>query len=169
MTLKSSLIQGRPSPYVFSSSQPPALRIFLLGVRGSGKTTHGHWLAQQLGLFHLQFRERLQELILAKTRTRVPYADEVEPPEEPPSELQSLMQAQTQSTASPVEPKVDSNQQEILTNNKEHIEVGAEISWSTKVKIKLPLNMRTILSFSLSQHKDGKDFYLFYIINLTIL
>lgn len=163
MTLKSSLIQGRPSPYVFSSSQPPALRIFLLGVRGSGKTTHGHWLAQQLGLFHLQFRERLQELILAKTRTRVPYADEVEPPEEPPSELQSLLQAQTQSTTSPVEPKVDSNQQEILTGNKDHIEVGAEkISWSTKVKIKLPLNMRKSfhLFLSLSQHKDGKDFYL---------
>ncbi|KAB5539635.1 hypothetical protein PHYPO_G00091290 [Pangasianodon hypophthalmus] len=102
--------------------KPPALRIFLLGVRGSGKTTHGHWLAQQLGLFHLQFRERLQELILAKTQTRVPYADDVEPPEEPPSELQSLLQARPQSTASPVEPEDELSQQEILTNDKDHTE-----------------------------------------------
>ncbi|XP_053469806.1 adenylate kinase 9 isoform X2 [Ictalurus furcatus] len=98
--------------------QPPALRIFLLGVRGSGKTTHGHWLAQQLGLFHVQFRERLQELILAKTRTRVPYADEAEPPEEPPSDLQSLLQANTRPTASPVE----LSRNETLTNNKDHAE-----------------------------------------------
>ncbi|KAF4082451.1 hypothetical protein AMELA_G00151420 [Ameiurus melas] len=98
--------------------QPPALRIFLLGVRGSGKTTQGHWLAQQLGLFHVQFRERLQELILAKTRTRVPYADEAEPPEEPPSDLQSLLQAHTQSTASPVE----LSQNETLTDIKDHTE-----------------------------------------------
>ncbi|XP_026196504.1 adenylate kinase 9 isoform X2 [Anabas testudineus] len=57
--------------------KPPSLRIFLLGPRGSGKTTHGEWLAKQLGLFHIQFREQLQMIIVAKTKKRVPYADEL--------------------------------------------------------------------------------------------
>ncbi|KAM9703756.1 adenylate kinase 9 [Menidia menidia] len=56
--------------------KPPALRIFLLGARGSGKSTHGEWLAQQLGLFHIQFREQLQMLMMAKTKKRVPLTDE---------------------------------------------------------------------------------------------
>ncbi|KAL0967755.1 hypothetical protein UPYG_G00256470 [Umbra pygmaea] len=85
------------SPETFVSRtqilQPPALRIFLLGTRGSGKTTQGKWLAEQLGLFYIQFRERLQELILGKTQARVPYADEVEAPEEPPEDLKTLLQA----------------------------------------------------------------------------
>ncbi|XP_030201853.1 adenylate kinase 9 isoform X2 [Gadus morhua] len=61
--------------------KPPALRILMLGARGSGKTFHGSWLARQLGVFHIQFRERLQELILAKTQSRVVRADEAERPE----------------------------------------------------------------------------------------
>lgn len=68
----------------------------MLGVRGSGKTTHGKWLADQLGVFHIQFRERLQELILQKTQKHVSYADDSEPPEEPPEELQGLLEAQAQ-------------------------------------------------------------------------
>lgn len=83
--------------------QPPALRVFMLGVRGSGKSTHGKWLAEQLGVFHIQFRVRLQELILRKTQKHVSYADDTEPPEEPPEELQGLLeaQAQGQTTVSP--------------------------------------------------------------------
>uniref|UniRef100_A0A8C5I2P8 Uncharacterized protein n=1 Tax=Gouania willdenowi TaxID=441366 RepID=A0A8C5I2P8_GOUWI len=57
--------------------KPPALRIFMLGTRGSGKTTQGAWLAQQLGLFHIQFREQLQMLIMAKTKRQVPKTDEL--------------------------------------------------------------------------------------------
>ncbi|KAM4713125.1 adenylate kinase 9 [Anableps anableps] len=56
--------------------QPPALRIFLLGTRGSGKSTHGEWLAQKLGLFHIQFREQLQMQIMTKTNEPVPHEDE---------------------------------------------------------------------------------------------
>nr|XP_023692139.1 adenylate kinase 9 isoform X1 [Paramormyrops kingsleyae] len=62
--------------------QAPALRIFLLGVRGSGKTSQTKWLAKRLSIFHIRFRERLQELIVGKTGERVPYADEMEPAEE---------------------------------------------------------------------------------------
>ncbi len=63
----------------------------MLGTRGSGKTTHGEWLAQQLGLFHIQFREQLQTLIMAKTKNRVLYADEVESSEESSEDLEALI------------------------------------------------------------------------------
>jgi hypothetical protein len=51
--------------------QPPAIRVFLLGSRGSGKSLYGRELAEKLGLFHIQFREYLQELVLCKTKKRV--------------------------------------------------------------------------------------------------
>ncbi|XP_046877163.1 adenylate kinase 9 isoform X1 [Hypomesus transpacificus] len=101
---------NRPEEYVARTHllQPPALRIFLLGTRGSGKTTHGKWLAEKLGIFYIQFRERLQELILAKTQTRVPYSDEVEPPEEPPEELAGLLE-QAEGRAPPSEDEEDTD------------------------------------------------------------
>ncbi|XP_077973287.1 adenylate kinase 9-like [Styela clava] len=46
---------------------PPPPRVLMLGARGAGKTMHGRWLAEKLGIFHISFRERLQELILPKT------------------------------------------------------------------------------------------------------
>ncbi|XP_076129296.1 adenylate kinase 9 [Alosa pseudoharengus] len=81
-----------PEEYVCRTQlfKAPALRLLLLGVRGAGKTAHGRWLAEQLGLFHLQFRECLQELILAKTQQRVERSDEAEPLKEPPMELHAL-------------------------------------------------------------------------------
>ncbi|XP_076873527.1 adenylate kinase 9 isoform X2 [Brachyhypopomus gauderio] len=108
--------------------KPPAVRVFQLGVRGSGKTLHGGWLAQQLGLFHVQFRECLQELILPKTQCRVPYADEAEPPEEPPEELQAMLklQAQTSSTAPPTEQEDRTEPEESLTDNPAHSEEKQE-------------------------------------------
>ncbi|XP_034755964.1 adenylate kinase 9 isoform X3 [Etheostoma cragini] len=72
--------------------KPPALRLFLLGTRGSGKTSQGEWLAQQLGIFHIQFREQLQMLIMAKTKGQVPYSDEVESPEESAEDLEALIE-----------------------------------------------------------------------------
>lgn len=135
-----------------------------MGVRGSGKTTHGHWLAQQLGLFHFQFRERLQEMILSKTQTRVPYADEVEPAEEPPIELQNLLQTSTQSTAS-VEPSDELSQKESLISNKDHTEVCMKIPCLTeKVKIRLPLNMRKTLMKRVFQANVLKVVYSEYLV-----
>ena len=74
-------VQAGRGPTSGSWFQPPALRLLMLGARGSGKSFHGSWLARQLGVFHIQFRERLQELILAKTQSRVVRADEAERPE----------------------------------------------------------------------------------------
>ena len=41
---------------------------------------HGRHLAAKLGLFHIKYRERLQELVLAKTKKRI--GPEYEEPEE---------------------------------------------------------------------------------------
>ncbi|KAK9531540.1 hypothetical protein VZT92_010959 [Zoarces viviparus] len=90
---RSSFLQN-PVQFVAQTEplKPPVLRILLLGTRGSGKTTHGEWLAQQLGIFHIQFREQLQMLIMSKTKKRVPYADEVKYSEESPGHLEALIE-----------------------------------------------------------------------------
>ncbi|KAL8186359.1 UNVERIFIED_CONTAM: hypothetical protein K2H54_069233, partial [Gekko kuhli] len=62
-----------PEVYV-SHNEPlkvPPLRVCLLGSHGSGKTICARWLANKLGIFHIQFEERLQELIMLKTGVRV--------------------------------------------------------------------------------------------------
>ena len=56
---------------MLSCCQPPPLRLLILGPRGSGKTLHGRHLAEKLGLFHIAFKERLQELIIAKTKKKI--------------------------------------------------------------------------------------------------
>ena len=72
--------------------QPPAIRLWVLGPHGAGKTMHGRELARKLGLYHIQFRERLQELVIAKTKKRVrPEREEEQELEEqdlPPEEVE---------------------------------------------------------------------------------
>lgn len=43
----------------------------MLGPRGAGKSLHARNMARQMGLFHISFRDRLQELIIHKTRKRI--------------------------------------------------------------------------------------------------
>ena len=60
--------------------QPPPVRLFIIGPKGCGKTLYGRYLAEKLGVFHIDFQERLQELIIAKTKKHVgpDYEDEDE-------------------------------------------------------------------------------------------
>lgn len=67
--------------------------MFCLGNRGSGKSTLGVWLAKQLGIFHLKFREQLQMIIVTKTGQRVPYSDEVETKEDLTTQIKKARQA----------------------------------------------------------------------------
>ena len=51
--------------------QVPPPRILILGPRGAGKSLHGRNLARKMGIFHIQFRGRLQELVIAKTKKKI--------------------------------------------------------------------------------------------------
>lgn len=53
------------------------MRIFILGPRGSGKTTVGREMATKLGVFHIAFPEYLQEQIMPKMK-KPPLVDEDE-------------------------------------------------------------------------------------------
>ena len=63
---------------IYNPLQPPPIRLLILGSKGSGKTLYGRYLAEKLGVFHIDFQEKLQELIIAKTGKRVgpDYEDE---------------------------------------------------------------------------------------------
>ncbi|XP_074676651.1 adenylate kinase 9 [Strix aluco] len=68
-----------PEEYVAHNEpiQAPPLRVCLLGTHGAGKTTCARQIADKLGIFHIQFEEYLQELILPKTKVKVgPHFDE---------------------------------------------------------------------------------------------
>ncbi len=67
---------------VGSLFQPPPIRLLILGPSGSGKSLHGRQLARKLGLFHIQYRERLQELVIAKTKKKIRPEHEEEEEEE---------------------------------------------------------------------------------------
>ena len=43
----------------------------MIGPKGAGKTLHGRNLAKQMGVFHISFKDRLQELIIAKTKRKI--------------------------------------------------------------------------------------------------
>lgn len=65
----------------------------LLGTHGAGKTTCARRIADKLGIFHIQFEEYLQELILPKTKEKVgPHVDEE--PEEDDNKMPILSQKQ---------------------------------------------------------------------------
>ncbi|KAM9339254.1 adenylate kinase 9 [Symphorus nematophorus] len=122
---RDSFLQN-PAQFVTQTEplKPPALRIFLLGTRGSGKTTHGEWLAQQLGIFHIQFREQLQMLIMAKTKKHVPHADEAESSEESAEDLETLIkQARGEETEETEDTSADMNDmgEEVLTDEEKAI------------------------------------------------
>lgn len=51
------------------------------------------WLAKQLGIFHIKFREQLQMVIVAKNGQRVPYSDEVESKEDLTTQIKQARRA----------------------------------------------------------------------------
>ena len=68
--------------------QSPPVRLIVLGPRGAGKSLHGRYLAEKLGIFHISFKERLQELVIAKTKKKIgpEFEEEEEEPDSDPEE-----------------------------------------------------------------------------------
>ncbi|KAK1171736.1 adenylate kinase 9 [Acipenser oxyrinchus oxyrinchus] len=88
-----------PEMYVAKTEplKAPPVRVFLLGAHGSGKTTHGKWLANKLSIFHIQFKEWLQERIMFKTQKKIRPTDEeeqaIDEEEEVPQDLLDMLAA----------------------------------------------------------------------------
>ncbi|KAI8508321.1 adenylate kinase [Branchiostoma belcheri] len=72
--------------------KPPPLRLVMLGARGAGKSLHARQLAKNLSIFHISFKERLQELIIAKTKKKIgpAYPEDEEEPEYSPEEIAAM-------------------------------------------------------------------------------
>ncbi|XP_039093316.1 adenylate kinase 9 [Hyaena hyaena] len=62
-----------PEEYVAQNEplKAPPIRICLVGPHGSGKTVCGRYLAEKLGIFHIQFEEFLQEKLMLKTEKKI--------------------------------------------------------------------------------------------------
>ncbi|XP_007939049.1 adenylate kinase 9 [Orycteropus afer afer] len=62
-----------PEKYVAHDEplKAPPLRLCLLGPHGSGKTICGRYLAENFGIFHIQFEEVLQEILMIKTEKKI--------------------------------------------------------------------------------------------------
>ena len=60
-----------------------------MGARGTGKSTQARLLAEQLNIFHIKFRDYLQEMIVGKMKRFVePEKEEDKAPEEEEEETE---------------------------------------------------------------------------------
>ncbi|CAF3269079.1 unnamed protein product, partial [Rotaria sp. Silwood2] len=68
-----SLLLQTPLKYLTMNKPPklPAMRIVIIGPEGAGKSLHGRELAMKYNTFHIKFRDRLQELIIGKTKMKI--------------------------------------------------------------------------------------------------
>lgn len=57
--------------YFYCPFKAPPLRLLMLGPKGAGKSLHSRNMARKMGLFHISFKDRLQELIIHKTKKRI--------------------------------------------------------------------------------------------------
>ena len=62
-----------PLKYLPINKSPnlPSLRLIFIGAEGTGKSLHGRELAKKYNTFHIKFRDRLQELIISKTKMKI--------------------------------------------------------------------------------------------------
>ncbi|XP_068016605.1 adenylate kinase 9-like isoform X3 [Melanerpes formicivorus] len=115
-----------PEDYVAHSEpiQAPPLRVCLIGPHGAGKSTCARQVAEKLGIFHIQFEEYLQELILPKTKRKVGPSSEEEP-EDDDDKIPNLAEELEDFTQSITETETEKRKQEVeLTDEEEAIKAN---------------------------------------------
>ncbi|XP_054030004.1 adenylate kinase 9 [Dryobates pubescens] len=115
-----------PEDYVAHSEpvQAPPLRVCLIGTHGAGKSTCARQVAEKLGIFHIQFEEYLQELILPKTKGKVGPSFEEEP-EDDDDKIPNLAEELEDFSQSMTETETEKSKQEVeLTDEEEAIKAN---------------------------------------------
>nr|XP_013031057.2 adenylate kinase 9 isoform X4 [Anser cygnoides] len=115
-----------PEEYVAHNEpiQAPPLRVCLLGTHGAGKTTCARWLADKFGIFHIQFEEYLQELLLPKVKEKIG-PDFDEEPEEDDDKMLILSQELEDFSQIMTKTENEENKQEVkLTDEEEAIKAN---------------------------------------------
>ncbi|NXN17390.1 KAD9 kinase, partial [Indicator maculatus] len=115
-----------PEDYVAHNEpiQAPPLRVCLIGTHGAGKSTCARQVAEKLGIFHIQFEEYLQELILPKTKGKVGPSFEEEP-EEDDDKIPILAEELEGFSQSMTEIETEKSKQEVeLTDEEEAIKAN---------------------------------------------
>ncbi|NXO65847.1 KAD9 kinase, partial [Phainopepla nitens] len=122
-----------PEEYVAHNEplQAPPLRVCLLGIHGAGKSTCARQIADKLGIFHIQFEEYLQELILPKTKRKVgpSFDEDHENYLKIPEELEYFSQAITKTETEKTKQKVEFTDEEeaIKANLMDNTELPPEV------------------------------------------
>ncbi|XP_058275606.1 adenylate kinase 9 isoform X1 [Hirundo rustica] len=122
-----------PEEYVAHNEplKAPPLRVCLLGIHGAGKTTCARQIANKLGIFHIQFEEYLQELILPKTKRKVgpSFDEDHEDDNKIPEELEDFSQTmtKTETEKSKREVKLTDEEEAIKANLMDTMELPPEV------------------------------------------
>ncbi|NXX25500.1 KAD9 kinase, partial [Nicator chloris] len=122
-----------PEEYVAHDEplQAPPLRVCFLGVHGAGKSTCARQIADKLGIFHIQFEEYLQELILPKTKRKVgpsfdeDYEDDYKIPEELEDTSQTMPKTETEKSEK--EAELTDEEEAIKANLIDDMELPPEV------------------------------------------
>ncbi|KAM5165186.1 adenylate kinase 9 [Mantella aurantiaca] len=114
----------RPEDYVVHKKplQAPPLRVLLIGTGGTGKTVNARWLANKLGMFHIQFQERFQEIMLSKLEKKIgPHYEEESVEDDTNDEAMLLLLENNNTEESKTEESKDSKEEIVLTVEEEAI------------------------------------------------
>ncbi|NXC10013.1 KAD9 kinase, partial [Orthonyx spaldingii] len=122
-----------PEEYVAHNEplQAPPLRVCLLGIHGAGKSTCARQIADKLGIFHIQFEEYLQELILPKTKKKVgpSFDEDHEDDNKIAEELEDFSQTmtKTETEKSKEDVKLTDEEEAIKANLMDNTELPPEV------------------------------------------
>nr|XP_013804265.1 PREDICTED: adenylate kinase 9 [Apteryx mantelli mantelli] len=118
-----------PEDYVAHKEpiKAPPLRVCLLGTHGAGKTTCARWVADKIGIFHIQFEEYLQEIMIRKTKKKVGPDFDEEPEEDDDSKIATLSRELEDISPAMTETKIEpEREREIVKKSQQETELTDE-------------------------------------------